>query len=165
MSNSIISNTSPLIALSAIGDVDLLPQILASVLIPKAVEREIKAGTEPWHVKVAVEQAILAGWMTVVAARANANLSFLQERLGAGEAEAIALAVEQDLPVLIDDRLGRKMAADLNLVVTGTLGVLAKAKLKGLIGELAPRIQRLRGAGIHYSNALIERILHEMGES
>jgi hypothetical protein len=114
---------------------------------------------------VAVEQAILAGWMTVVAARANANLSFLQERLGAGEAEAIALAVEQDLPVLIDDRLGRKMAADLNLVVTGTLGVLAKAKLKGLIGELAPRIQRLRGAGIHYSNALIERILHEMGES
>jgi predicted nucleic acid-binding protein len=114
---------------------------------------------------VAGEQAILAGWMTVVAVPTNATLCALKERLGAGEAEAIALAVEQNLRVLIDDRLGRKMAADLNLVVTGTLGVLAKAKLKGLIGELAPRIQRLRGAGIHYSNALIERILHEMGES
>jgi hypothetical protein len=165
MSNSIVSNTSPLIAFSAIGDFDLLPQIFASVLSPKAVEREIKAGTEPWHVKVAVEQAILAGWMTVVAAPANATLSSLQERLGAGEAEAIGLAVERNLPVLIDDRLGRKAAADSNLIVTGTLGVLAKAKLNGLIREVKPRIQRLRGAGIHYSNALVDRILHEMGES
>jgi len=165
MSNSIVSNTSPLIALSAIGDFDLLPQIFASVLIPEAVEREIKAGTEPWHVRVAVDQAILAGWMTVVSSPTHATLCGSQEHLGAGEAEAIGLAVEQNLPVLIDDRLGRKAAAKLNLMVTGTLGVLAKAKLNGLIREVAPRIQRLRGAGIHYSNALVDRILHEMGES
>jgi hypothetical protein len=165
MSNAIVSNTSPLIALSAIGDFDLLPQIFASVLIPKAVEREIKAGTEPWHVKVAAEGAILAGWMTVVSSPTRATLCASQEHLGAGEAEAIELAVEQKLPVLIDDRLGRKAAAKLNLMVTGTLGVLAKAKLNGLIREVAPRIQRLRGAGIHYSNALVDRILHEMGES
>lgn len=165
MSNSIVSNTSPLIALSAISDFDLLPQIFASVLIPEAVEREIKAGTEPWHVKVAVEGAILAGWMTVVSSPTRATLCASQEHLGAGEAEAIELAVEQKLPVLIDDRLGRKAAAKLNLIVTGTLGVLAKAKLNGLIREVAPRIQRLRGAGIHYSNALVDRILHEMGES
>jgi hypothetical protein len=165
MSNSIISNTSPLIALSAIGDFDLLPQIFASVLIPKGVEQEIKAGVQPWHVNVAVEKAIRAEWMSVIAAPANATLCALQERLGAGEAEAIALADERKLPILIDDRLGRAVAAHLNLVVTGTLGVLAKAKSKGLIREVKPRIQRLRDAGIRYSNALTEEYLHGIGES
>jgi hypothetical protein len=164
MSNSIVSNTSPLIALSAIGDFDLLPQIFASVLIPEAVEHEIRAGTQPWHVEVAVEQAIHAQWMTVVAAPANATLCALQERLGAGEAEAIALADERKLPVLIDDRLGSKAAAELNLVKTGTLGVLVKAKLNGLIREVKPRFQRLRSAGIYLPVTLVEKILHEIGE-
>ena len=88
----------------------------------------------------------------------------LREHLGAGEAEAIALAMERNFPVLIDDLPGRKSAADLNLELTGTLGVLARSKLNGVVREVKPLIQLLRHAGIYYSDTLIRRFLREIGE-
>ena len=165
MSSTIISNTSPLIALSAIDDFELLPQIFASVLIPHAVQQEISATATLSHVKVPIEQALRAGWMELVSAPAGPTLSELRDRLGAGEAEAIALAVERRLPILMDDLPGRRSAADLSLIVTGTLGVLARSKYRGIIQEVKPRIQRLRNAGIFLSDELIERFLRETGEA
>jgi len=162
--SSVISNTSPLIALSAIGDLGLLPQIFTSVLVPVAVEQEIAAGVRPWHVKVALDEALGAGWMTLAAASTGPRVRALRERLGAGEGEAIALAKERHLPVLIDDLKGRKAAADLDLVVIGTLGVLARSKRKGIIPQVRPRIQLLREAGIYLPDTLVERLLHELNE-
>jgi len=49
--------------------------------------------------------------------------------------------------------------------VTGTLGVLARSKYRGVIQEVKPRIQRLRNAGIFLSDELIERFLRETGEA
>ncbi len=162
---TVVSNTSPLIALSGIGGFELLPQIFTWVLIPHAVQREISATTTLSHINVPIEQAVQAGWMKLVPAPAGKTLSELRERLGDGEAEAIALAVQKRLPILIDDLPGRRSAAGLNLIVTGTLGVLARAKYRGIIPKVKPRTQQLRDAGIFLSDTLIERFLREMGEA
>lgn len=140
MSNNIVSNASPLIALSAIGKADLLAEVFSTVLVPPAVQREVQAGNQSLPRKAAIMHALKSKWVEFVPAPINPMVRVLRDRLGAGEAEAIALAMERKLPVLIDDLPARKSAADLNLDVTGTLGVLARAKLNGAIREVKPLI-------------------------
>lgn len=60
----------------------------------------------------------------------------LRPSLGDGEREALALALEiQADRILLDDRIARRAADELKLVVTGTVGVLLGAKRHGLTGR------------------------------
>lgn len=82
-----------------------------------------------------------------------------------GEASAIALAMEIDSPLLIlDDLKGRKLAAQLNLRFTGTLGVLILAKQKGIIALLKPYFDKIEATDFRVPGDLIQRILKELGE-
>lgn len=68
----------------------------------------------------------------------------LKDELDAGEAEAIALALELKADrLLIDERLGRQVAQRLGVSVTGLLGVLVAAKQVNLIAELKPILDNL----------------------
>ena len=80
--------------------------------------------------------------------------------LDRGEAEVIALAQElsADL-VIIDERLARRHARRLGLTLTGTLGVLLKAKQLGYVKSVAPLIDRLRQDGIHLSDVVVAEVL------
>ncbi len=80
--------------------------------------------------------------------------------LDRGEAEVIALAQERraDL-VVIDERLGRRHAKRLGLPVTGTLGVLLKAKRMGFLSEVAPVIRAIRQQGIRLGDSLVAEVL------
>ncbi len=66
--------------------------------------------------------------------------------------------------VIIDERLGRNVAEYMGLKVTGTLGVLAKAKATGLIPSFYNAAQEMRAQGIRYSEGLVQRIAHHLGE-
>jgi hypothetical protein len=90
-----------------------------------------------------------------------------RQTLDNGEAEAIALATElHPESVLLDDKLARQMARRLGVPVTGTLGVLLRAKQVGLIVELQSLITRLQSEGDYYIDpGLIERALLAAGES
>lgn len=66
--------------------------------------------------------------------------------------------------VIIDERLGRRIAEYLGLNVTGTLGVLAKAKSAGLIPSFHEAAQAMRQQGIHYNAGLISRVALHLGE-
>ncbi len=85
--------------------------------------------------------------------------------LDGGEKQTIALAIARraDL-VIIDERLGRRLAQYVGLKVTGTLGVLAKAKSVGLIPSFRAAADALRYEGIFYSAALIARLCDHLGE-
>ncbi|MEB2793155.1 MAG: DUF3368 domain-containing protein [Caldisphaeraceae archaeon] len=76
----------------------------------------------------------------------------------------LALALERGNLLIIDDLKGRKLARRLGLKIIGTLGLFKTMKLKGLIEEIKPVIEKLRKKGFYLINDLIDRLLRDMGE-
>ena len=91
----------------------------------------------------------------------------LRQELGAGKAEAIALALEIEAEMLlIDERLGRETARHLGLHRVGLIGALVEAKHRGLIDEIRPLLVALRiQAGFRVSDDLYTRVLQDEGEA
>jgi hypothetical protein len=103
-------------------------------------------------------------WVTPVKDEAISTLPLLFE-LDRGEKQTIILARKCDAArVIIDERLGRRIAEYLGLNVTGTLGVLVKAKSLGLIPSFFEAAQNMRRQGIHYNEGLILRLTKHLGE-
>lgn len=81
--------------------------------------------------------------MTIRRAQDWALLPLVTE-LGAGEREALVIAVENpDSLVLLDDALARRYARILSISFTGTLGVLLKAKQAGYLSAVKPILDQL----------------------
>ena len=121
----VVSDTTPLRHLIAIGKVDLLRTLYGAVTVPAAVWQELQAESTPARVKTWLSSA--PDWLAVRSpGRPEADTSMLDD-LDCGEREAILLATElhADL-LLIDDREARAVALRLQLPVTGTLWVCSK---------------------------------------
>jgi uncharacterized protein len=159
----VVSNSSPLIALSAIGRLELLHSLYGRVWIPESVQHEV-VGVHTGRPGAAEIQT--ADWVTSHPVKGDFLPRALEGELGRGEAEAIALAVERraDL-LLIDERRGRKVAGRFGITVLGVLGVLIEAKRKKLLLEVRPALEDLlTKAGFRISTALYQRALEEAGE-
>jgi predicted nucleic acid-binding protein len=93
------------------------------------------------------------------------GIQILNASLGAGESEALALALEMRAGVvLIDDKAARRLAAVLGLQYIGVLGLLLKAKEAGLISAIRPRLDALRRLPFHIGSVLYESVLRDAGE-
>lgn|SRR5215210_1247093 len=139
----VISNTSPLLYLHQVGQLDLLHRLYGQVVVPSAVRDELRVGAERGFSTPEVNRI---HWLTV---RTPANMSLLPMvvDLGAGEAEAIALALVSPGSLLVlDDALGRRIAHLLELTYTGTLGVLVGLKRRD-ISPQSDRCWKLSGTG------------------
>lgn len=157
---NVIVNTSPLFYLHQIDRLDLLPALYGRITAPTAVQRELQAGQTQGLSIPAIEQL---DWVAI----ASANAQFLPNvtDLGAGEAEVIALGIENPGSLLIlDDALGRRIARLYQLTYTGTLGILIRAKALGHLTAVQPLIQQLQEWGMWLSPPLIENILRLAGE-
>jgi hypothetical protein len=151
----VVSDASPLINLAVVGHLELLRQLYGSLKIPKAVSEEIIKANQS-----------MPSWIDTHFVSNQALAIALMVELDPGEAEAIALAIElpADL-LLIDERIGRRMAARFGLKFTGILGVLTEAKSKGLIPAVKPIMDDLRlKAGFWISESLYQRVLQAAGE-
>ena len=85
--------------------------------------------------------------------------------LDRGERDTLLLAALQSQAlVLMDEKLGRNMAEYMGLQVTGTLGVLVKARAQGLIPSFSQAASRMREQGIYFHEGLIRRIAIRLGE-
>jgi len=82
-----------------------------------------------------------------------------------GEAEAITLALEKGSLLIVDDLKGRKLARRLGLGIIGTLGILKTMKLRGVIREVKPFVEKLRESGFYISSNLIDKLLSDVGEA
>jgi len=157
----VVSNTSPITNLAAIGQLDLLRQLYQQIVIPEAVYRELTASSSQ-HPGAIVQTL---NWIATQAVTNQALVTALRLELDEGEAEAIALAQElsADL-VLIDERDGRAIAARFGLRVIGLLGVLVEAKHQTLIPAVRPLLDALIRSGFHISQNLYSRVLQAVGE-
>jgi uncharacterized protein len=160
-----VSNTSPLSNLAFIGRLALLKDLVSIVWIPSAVAQELKSHPDPVAI-AALEAAIQDQWIRVASAKDTRLKSMLLNQLHRGEAEAIALAADlkADL-ILIDEQEGRGLAEQAGLTVTGTLGVLLRAKRSGHISAVKPEIQALRVKARFFLSAALEAsVLASTGE-
>ncbi|MBI2208816.1 hypothetical protein HYU50_04955 [Candidatus Woesearchaeota archaeon] len=123
-----ISNATALICLSKINKLDLLKKVYSSILIPPAVKTEVLIeGKEGYS---AIYNAIKSGWIKVVAPKSNINLG-----LGAGENQAISLAIERKDSIILDDSFAIKAARALNVPVIRTTTVIFTAFRKKFINK------------------------------
>lgn len=88
----------------------------------------------------------------------------MHDPLGLGEAEAIALAIEHNCIVLLDDRIAGSKAKSMGLKVTGTIGLLRKAYDKGLVdkNKLVQALRQLREHGFRISDEIIREVLERL---
>jgi uncharacterized protein len=156
---NVVSDTGPIIALAQIGQLDRLYDLFGQILIPPAVQAEIKDETS-----IAAMNA--AGWIQVKPVQAAVAVQLLREELDAGESEAIVLAQEVDADLsLFDERAATRKARKLGLKTIGTLGVILMAKNQGLIPQLKPQLDALHQTGFHMSEMLYSQVLNSAGEA
>lgn len=155
----VVANTTPLIALTNTGHLNLLRELYGEILIPQAVMDEIKS--EP--AKSAVEQS---DWIKVCSIADDSPKKLFRARLHAGEVEVMILAGEINADLLIiDDNAAKKTAKYLGMNVTGTLGVLLRAKREGRLTAVKPVLVALRADGMFISDEIVSYVLKEAGET
>ncbi|NEO53396.1 MAG: DUF3368 domain-containing protein [Okeania sp. SIO3B5] len=160
----VVSDTSPITNLSAVGALELLHQLYDRVIIPQAVYDEMTS--LGYQVPGTVEVQTL-DWIENRTVENRQEVEELQVDLDIGEAEAIILALELDADLLlIDERRGRRVALELGVrKISGLLAVLQEAKRKGLILEIKPILDRLISENnFRISVSLYNKVLQFAGE-
>jgi predicted nucleic acid-binding protein len=149
-----VVNASPLIAFRQLGRLELLYKLTGPILIPPAVQREV---FHYWQVPE---------WVDVRPLAQPVAASLLSPRLGAGEREAISLAIEAGITrILLDDLAARRAAEGLGLNVAGTLGLLLQARQQGLLDRLQPQLDMLIAFNFRVSPLLYRSLIERAGES
>ena len=159
----VVSNTSPIINLAAVGQLGLLRQLYSRVIIPQAVYHEtvVVGAGQPGVIEVTTFD-----WIETRRATNEAAVASLQLELHEGGAEAIALTLElkADL-LLLDERKARDIASRLGVKSIGLLAVLIEAKHAGLIPAARPIMDNLiEKAGFWIGHELYEKVLQVAGE-
>lgn len=160
----IIADASPLIAFSHIDKLSLLVKLFETVIIPKAVADECLAEMHRPGA-LAIQKVIKNKMIKIQSDPFASNLEDLTELLGSGEAAAIRLAYDLKYPLIIDDKLGRTIAAKLQIKIIGTAGILLLAKQKKIIKAIYPLIQQLKKENYYFSDDLIKTVLKMAGEN
>ena len=149
----VVADASPLVVLSTIQALHILPDLYGRVFVPSQVMLELASPARP------AESRALAlsppAWLVEQSPRFVASLP----KLHAGECEAISLALELKSDVLlIDESAGRKAATKLGLRVTGTVGILELAADRQLV-DLATSFDRIKRTDFWVSHALLDETL------
>ncbi len=159
----VVSNTSPIINLAAIGKLEILQKLYEKIFIPQAVHYEISIARKGKPGALEIEKL---EWIEVKEVTNHKLVKALQMELDEGEAEAITLAIglKSEL-LLLDEPQGRKVASNLGLKFIGLLGVLIEAKRKGIIPSVKSIMDALMTkAGFWISHQLYTHVLKVTGE-
>ena len=151
MPKTIISDTSCFILLTNIGELDLLHRVYGNIVTTLDIATEFG---EP-----------LPDWVIIETVKDKYSQQLLELQLDKGESSAIALALETaGSTVILDDYKARKVADRLGLSFTGTLGIIIKAKLTGVIPSIIPLLDKIKATNFRVSEAIEQQALLDAGE-
>jgi predicted nucleic acid-binding protein len=112
------------------------------------------------------EIGTFVSWLKVKPVQNASVVATLKTQMDAGEAEAIALAMELgDVLLILDDKKARRVAQQIDLKVIGTVGMLLRGKRQGVITEIKPLISALLQADFRISAAIVQEALRLSGEN
>jgi len=152
MPKIIISDTSCFIILTKIGALDLLHKVYGQILTTSDIAEEF--GEK------------LPEWVIVVDVLDKYKQKILELQIDKGESSAIALAIETpDSILILDDFKARKIAKQLGLIITGTIGVIVKAKLTGKIPSIIPYLDKIKVTDFRISSEIELQALKEENEN
>ncbi len=152
MPDCVIVDTSSLILLDKINQLDLLQKIYSTIYITPEIQREFKGN--------------LPEWIIIKSSINKVYQSFLETQIDSGEASTIALAQEiNDCLIILDDLKARKLAVQLNLKITGAIGLIHKAKQLNIIDAVKPLVEDLLATNFRISDKIVSELLrinHEL---
>ncbi len=158
MVERIVLDTGPIVALARADALDVVGKLAIEFVAPIAVRDELDEGARQGHPTLAV------AWVRFVTLAAPISPVALAE-LDQGEAAAIQLALEQQIGIVgIDERRGRRAAAAVGLRVTGTLGLLGRAKVHGIVPSVRPYVDRMHASSVWFDEELVRHFLASLGE-
>lgn len=151
MPKTIISDTSCFIILSKIGALELLQMVYGQIITTPDIADEFGETLPEW---VIIKEVV-----------DKFKQKILELQIDKGESSAIALAIEMpDSTLILDDFKARKIAQQLGLTITGTIGVIVKAKLEGKIASIAPYLDKIKSTNFRISTELEQQALKEAKE-
>ncbi len=155
----VISNTSPLLYLYRIGEINLLKSLYGRLCVARQVVDELVDGVDN------VPSVESYDWIEIHDVSIPSTLKMVPD-LGLGEAGTIALALESRQPVLLllDDRLARQIAGLHNLRCSGTAGVLMKGKECGYFKHVRPLLEKMMQSGFYLRQKHMDDICGIVGE-
>ncbi|MDD6489229.1 MAG: DUF3368 domain-containing protein [Clostridia bacterium] len=161
--HKVVVNSTPLLVLGNIGKLDILRELYGKIYISEAVFKEVSEKND------AASAALRSSndWIQVLNIENPTDYAMYRAKLHAGEVETMILAQQKSLQadlVILDDLAARKTAKFLGLNVTGTMGVLIKAKQEGIITEVKPLLNDIIQNGFFISDKVIQMVLKVVGE-
>lgn len=152
----VISNSTPLIILSKIGELEILKNLYGEIIIPQAVFEEITIKSDTIK---------NLSWIKILEVQDKSDRKIYQTKLHDGEVEVMMLAKEISADLLIiDDNAAKKFAKFLGFKVTWTLGILLKAKSEKIISEVRPILEKMLAEKFYISEKIINLVLKTAGE-
>jgi predicted nucleic acid-binding protein len=151
MHKTIISDTSCFIILTNIGELEILHQVYGQIITT---------------IEIATEYGeTLPDWVEIIDVVDKSKQQLLEMQIDKGESSAIALALETpDSTIIIDDYKARKIAEKLGISYTGTIGVIIRAKLLGIIPSIKPLLERIKQTDFRLSADIELQALKESKE-
>ncbi|HHT9133113.1 MAG TPA: DUF3368 domain-containing protein [Candidatus Tripitaka californicus] len=156
----IVSNAGPLISFVRVNKLALLHKIFQKIAIPPAVHAELIQGFR----KPGMSETGKLPWIEILSLESPEDINKLPHTLGDGEKEAILLARERRLPLLIDDLAARKAAIKEGVRIIGTLGVLIHDKEIGEIENLKEVLDEFLRHDFRLRRELYQKALQKVGE-
>jgi predicted nucleic acid-binding protein len=151
MHKTIISDTSCFIILSKIGELDLLHKLYGQIITTSDIAEEFGE--------------TLPNWVVIEKVSDKYRQRILEMQIDKGESSAIALALEvPNCTLILDDFKARKIAQNLGLSFTGTIGIIIKAKLNGTIPSIKPYLEKIKETNFRISAEIELQALKEAGE-
>jgi predicted nucleic acid-binding protein len=159
----VVADSGPLIIFARTCGLDLLCAVVNEILLPPAVARECTRDlTKPGA--ATIQAAIDRGALRCATSVDLSILTAIPPLIDLGESEAIALAKAENLPVLIDERIGREVAKQQGVPRIGSIGILLQAKNMSLVAEITPILEMWKIAGYRLSAGLLSNAIRLAGE-
>ncbi len=148
---TVIADASCFIILFKIGELKLLSEIFDEIYTTVEIAEEFGFS--------------LPSWVNIHPVNNKTYQQKLELELDRGEASALALSLEiENVIVILDDYKARKLAERLGITYTGTLGLILRAKLEGIIPSVKELLEKIKKTNFHFSKDILSEILKEAGE-